>query len=253
MQPLGAGLARKATPTSGPTGHVQALALSHSKNQGPSCQNGPAAPARPLPQPRPAQSRPLICQEPPQKTIRQPGPAGLRQALSPTLHLPLPASVAATPTLQFWAQAPSGPLVFAPLLQAALSLDPAGPEAGPLPSGPHASLFPGAPNSPGNAGGGSLPSHLGSRALPCPPPVLPVWGWPGRAVGRAVAGLAEGPSRVGLTPPLLRIPGSCCPGHTRPLPSSSLLLAAPFPALSLSSSSKSAQKAAPPLLGPAQQ
>lgn len=92
VQPLGAGLARKATPTSGPTGHVQALALSHSKNRGPSLQHGPAAPARPLPRPRPARSRPLIRQEPPQKTIRQPGPAGLRQALSPTLHLPLPTS-----------------------------------------------------------------------------------------------------------------------------------------------------------------
>lgn len=203
MQPLGSGLARKATPTSGPTGHVQALALSHSKNRGPSCQHGPAAPARPLPRPCPARSRPLIFQEPPQKTIRQPGPAGLQQALSPTLHLPLPASVAATPALQFWAQAPSRPLVFVPLLQAALSLDPAGPEAGSVPSGPHASLFPGAPNSPGNAGGGSLPSHLGSRALPCPPPVLPVWGWPGTRCGPGGGRAGRGPlpSWAHSTPP----------------------------------------------------
>ena len=63
------------------------------------------------PPPRPAQSRPLILQEPPRKTIRQqgPSPAGLQPGL-PHPHFPPPVDTA--PTLQFWAPGPGGPLRF---------------------------------------------------------------------------------------------------------------------------------------------
>lgn len=62
------------------------------------------------PPPRPAQSRPLILQEPPRKTIRQPGPspAGLQPGLAPRL----PPLVDTAPAWQSGAPGAGGPLGF---------------------------------------------------------------------------------------------------------------------------------------------
>lgn len=91
---------------------------------------------------------------------------------------------------------------------------------------------------PGSATSSSSPASLGvaGDAL-----------WAGR-----VEGLARGPSWAGFTLPRPQIPASRSPGRIGRRPPASLPLAAPFPALSLfsSSSEKPAQRATPPILAP---